>query len=141
MEKLGEGTYGVVYKAKDRVSGMIVALKKIRLDSEDEGVPATSIREICLLKELDHTNVVKYSFLLSFHSYFCCLSPFSLFFSFLFPCTKMVFLFRLFDVLHCKNRLYLVFEYVDYDLKKYMDSVKGDVNPKLVQVNFSSVFE
>jgi serine/threonine protein kinase len=59
MEKLGEGTYGVVYKAKDRVTGKILALKKIRLDSEDEGVPSTSIREIALLKELNHPNIVK----------------------------------------------------------------------------------
>ena len=59
IEKIGEGTYGVVYKAKDRVTGRIMALKKIRLDSEDEGVPSTSIREISLLKELDHPNVVK----------------------------------------------------------------------------------
>ena len=39
MEKIGEGTYGVVYKAKDRVSGEIIALKKIRLEAEDEGIP------------------------------------------------------------------------------------------------------
>ncbi len=50
---------GVVYKAKDRVTGRIMALKKIRLDHEDEGVPSTSIREISLLKELDHPNIVK----------------------------------------------------------------------------------
>lgn len=37
MEKVGEGTYGVVYKAKDRVTNEIVALKKIRLEAEDEG--------------------------------------------------------------------------------------------------------
>ena len=48
MEKIGEGTYGVVYKAKDRVSGEIVALKKIRLEAEDEGIPSTAIREISL---------------------------------------------------------------------------------------------
>jgi serine/threonine protein kinase len=59
IEKIGEGTYGVVYKAKDRVTGRTLALKKIRLDSEDEGVPSTSIREISLLKELDHPNIVK----------------------------------------------------------------------------------
>ncbi len=59
LEKIGEGTYGVVYKAKDKNTGRIVALKKIRLDSEDEGVPSTSIREISLLKELRHTNIVK----------------------------------------------------------------------------------
>ena len=50
MEKIGEGTYGVVYKAKDRVTGEIIALKKIRLDTESEGVPSTAMREISLLK-------------------------------------------------------------------------------------------
>ena len=59
VEKIGEGTYGVVYKAKDRQTGEIVALKKIRLEAEDEGVPSTAIREISLLKELAHPNVVQ----------------------------------------------------------------------------------
>jgi serine/threonine protein kinase len=49
---IGEGTYGVVYKAKDTETGEIYALKKIRLESEDEGIPSTAIREIALLKEL-----------------------------------------------------------------------------------------
>jgi cell division protein kinase 1 len=52
------GTYGVVYKAKNKKDGTIVALKKIRLENEDEGVPSTAIREISLLKELTHPNVV-----------------------------------------------------------------------------------
>jgi serine/threonine protein kinase len=38
LEKIGEGTYGIVYKAKDRVSGQIIALKRIRLEAEDEGL-------------------------------------------------------------------------------------------------------
>lgn len=59
IEKVGEGTYGVVYKARDRENGKIVALKKIRLETEDEGVPSTAIREISLLKELKHPNVVR----------------------------------------------------------------------------------
>ncbi|TPX31035.1 hypothetical protein SmJEL517_g05547 [Synchytrium microbalum] len=87
VEKIGEGTYGVVYKAKDRTTGTIVALKKIRLDTEDEGVPSTAIREISLLKELNHPNVV-----------------------------------RLLDIVHNDEKLYLIFEFLDLDLKKYMDT-------------------
>ena len=45
-EKLGEGTYGVVYKALDNDTKEFVALKKIRLESEEEGIPSTAIREI-----------------------------------------------------------------------------------------------
>jgi negative regulator of PHO system len=66
-----------------------VALKEIHLDSE-EGTPSTAIREISLMKELKHDNIV------SLH-----------------------------DVIHTENKLMLVFEYMDKDLKKYMDS-RGD---------------
>ena len=59
MEKLGEGTYGVVYKAKHKQTGEIVAVKRIRLEKEDDGVPSTAIREISLLKNLKHPNVVE----------------------------------------------------------------------------------
>ena len=59
IEKIGEGTYGVVYKARSVKTGQFVAMKKIRLESEDEGVPSTAIREISLLKELQHPNIVK----------------------------------------------------------------------------------
>ncbi|KAJ2128023.1 Cell division control protein 2, partial [Coemansia sp. RSA 921] len=58
LDKVGEGTYGVVYKARDLQSGGIVAMKKIRLEADDEGVPSTAIREISLLKELQHENIV-----------------------------------------------------------------------------------
>jgi len=58
LEKVGEGTYGVVYKAKD-AAGEIYALKTIRLEAEDEGIPSTAIREISLLKELQHPNIVR----------------------------------------------------------------------------------
>ena len=60
LERIGEGTYGIVYKAKDRVSEAIIALKRINLDAEDEGIPSTAIREISLLKELRHPNIVRY---------------------------------------------------------------------------------
>ena len=52
IEVIGEGTYGIVYKARDTDTDQIYALKKIRLESEDEGIPSTAIREIALLKEL-----------------------------------------------------------------------------------------
>ena len=58
LEKIGEGTYGVVYKARNKKTGRFAALKKIRLESEEEGVPSTAIREISILKELRHPNIV-----------------------------------------------------------------------------------
>ncbi|KAF2760231.1 Pkinase-domain-containing protein [Pseudovirgaria hyperparasitica] len=91
MEKVGEGTYGVVYKARDltRPDRPIVALKKIRLEAEDEGVPSTAIREISLLKEMNDPNIV-----------------------------------RLLNIVHADgHKLYLVFEFLDCDLKKYMEAL------------------
>ncbi|MGH0129629.1 UNVERIFIED_CONTAM: hypothetical protein FKN15_044251 [Acipenser sinensis] len=88
IEKIGEGTYGVVYKGRHKATGQVVAMKKIRLESEEEGVPSTAIREISLLKELQHPNIV-------------CLQ----------------------DVLMQESRLYLVFEFLSMDLKKYLDSI------------------
>ena len=59
LEKIGEGTYGYVYKARDSTNSEIVALKKIKLENEDEGVPSTAMREISILKELQHPNIVE----------------------------------------------------------------------------------
>jgi len=59
LEKIGEGTYGTVFKAKNRQTQEIVALKRYRLDTEDEGIPSSALREICLMKELKHTNIVR----------------------------------------------------------------------------------
>lgn len=50
MEKIGEGTYGTVFKGRNRDTMEIVALKRVRLDEDDEGVPSSALREICLLK-------------------------------------------------------------------------------------------
>lgn len=52
LEKVGEGTYGKVYKARCKKTGHIVALKKTRLDMEEEGVPSTALREVSLLQML-----------------------------------------------------------------------------------------
>ncbi|KAJ2845566.1 hypothetical protein J3B02_004645, partial [Coemansia erecta] len=98
IEKLGEGTYGIVYKAQNRETNEVVALKRIRLDNEEEGVPCTAIREISLLKELKHPNIL-----------------------------------GLFDVLHTEKKLTLVFEYMDSDLKKFVDAYGGDLDPLTVK--------
>lgn len=62
IEQVGEGTYGRVYKASYTHSdGTVeyVALKKVRMETEKEGFPITAIREIKILRELDHPNIVK----------------------------------------------------------------------------------
>ncbi|KAF0467809.1 protein serine/threonine kinase [Gigaspora margarita] len=102
IEKLGEGTYGIVYKAQNKDTNEVVALKRIRLDNEEEGVPCTAIREISLLKELKHANIV-----------------------------------RLYDVLHTEKKLTLVFEYLDSDLKKFLDTYGGDLDvPTIKQLMY-----
>ena len=57
-EKVGNGTYGVVYKAKHKKSGDTVALKKMIFEVKNEGVPSTTLREISLLCEVQHKNIV-----------------------------------------------------------------------------------
>ncbi|KAL1923530.1 uncharacterized protein VTP21DRAFT_8510 [Calcarisporiella thermophila] len=58
LNQIGEGTYGVVYRARDRQTNEIVALKRIRMQNDNDGMPVSSIREISLLQKLKHPNVV-----------------------------------------------------------------------------------
>lgn len=57
-EKIGHGTYGEVYKVKDTKLGKVVALKKIIIQNENQGIPSTTLREISILKNLKHPNTV-----------------------------------------------------------------------------------
>ncbi|CAK0810147.1 unnamed protein product [Prorocentrum cordatum] len=59
LNRLGEGTYGTVYRARDSESGRVVALKKVRIHNEKGGFPCSSLREIRLLKRLRHPNIVE----------------------------------------------------------------------------------
>ncbi|XP_063719538.1 cyclin-dependent kinase 17-like isoform X3 [Symsagittifera roscoffensis] len=86
LEKLGEGTYATVYKGMSRLTQCMVALKVIRME-KDEGTPCTAIREISILKNLRHANIV-----------------------------------TLHDVIHGQSSLTLVFEYLENDLKKFLDN-------------------
>uniref|UniRef100_A0A8C3AUP1 cyclin-dependent kinase n=1 Tax=Cyclopterus lumpus TaxID=8103 RepID=A0A8C3AUP1_CYCLU len=85
LDKLGEGTYATVFKGRSKLTDNLVALKEIRLEHE-EGAPCTAIREVSLLKDLKHANIV-----------------------------------TLHDIIHTDKSLTLVFEYLDKDLKQYMD--------------------
>lgn len=80
-----QGTYATVFKGRSKLTDNLVALKEIRLEHE-EGAPCTAIREVSLLKDLKHANIV-----------------------------------TLHDIVHTDKSLTLVFEYLDKDLKQYMD--------------------
>ena len=58
VDQVGEGTYAKVYKAREKRTQQVVALKRIRIESEKDGFPITAMREIRLLTLLRHTNVV-----------------------------------------------------------------------------------
>ncbi|KAM3864042.1 uncharacterized protein cdk12 [Diretmus argenteus] len=94
---IGEGTYGQVYKAKDKDTGELVALKKVRLDNEKEGFPITAIREIKILRQLNHRSVVNMKEIVT---------------------DKQDAL----DFKKDKGAFYLVFEYMDHDLMGLLES-------------------
>lgn len=98
LEKLGEGTYGIVYKAQDQETLSFVAIKQTKILQEEEGVPSTTLREVSVLKTISHPNVVK-----------------------------------LLDVSLSQSNLTLIFEYMDYDLRYFLNHTKRIVAPNLLQ--------
>ncbi|KAK4357602.1 hypothetical protein RND71_023212 [Anisodus tanguticus] len=58
LNRIDEGTYGVVYRAKDKKTGEVVALKKVKMEKEREGFPLTSLREINILLSIHHPSIV-----------------------------------------------------------------------------------
>ncbi|KAL3982276.1 Cyclin-dependent kinase 16 [Acanthocheilonema viteae] len=98
LEKLGEGTYATVYKGRSRLTEKFVALKEIRLELE-EGAPCTAIREVSILRDLRHANIV-----------------------------------TLHDIIHTERILTLVFEYVDRDLKQYLDDCQDVMSMRNVRL-------
>ncbi|PVD22424.1 hypothetical protein C0Q70_18236 [Pomacea canaliculata] len=59
LAKIGQGTFGEVFKARERASkSKVVAMKRVLLDNEKEGFPITALREIKILQQLHHENIV-----------------------------------------------------------------------------------
>lgn len=57
--QVGQGTYSNVYKARDRATGKVVALKKVRFDTSEPESVKFMAREIAILRKLDHPNIIK----------------------------------------------------------------------------------
>ncbi|KAG5851096.1 hypothetical protein ANANG_G00089390 [Anguilla anguilla] len=93
----GEGTYGQVYKAKDKDTAEMVALKKVRLDNEKEGFPITAIREIKILRQLNHKSIINMKEIVTDKE-------------------------DAVDFRNDKGAFYLVFEYMDHDLMGLLES-------------------
>lgn len=103
LEKIGEGSYGQVYKAKDKQTNELVALKKVRLEHDKEGFPITAVREIKILRQLKHKNIVNLQEIVTDKQ----------------------------DALEFrkdKGSFYLVFEYMEHDLMGLLDSGMVDFN-------------
>uniref|UniRef100_G1KU63 Protein kinase domain-containing protein n=1 Tax=Anolis carolinensis TaxID=28377 RepID=G1KU63_ANOCA len=94
---IGEGTYGQVYKARDKDTGEMVALKKVRLDNEKEGFPITAIREIKILRQLTHKSIINMKEIVTDKE-------------------------DALDFKKDKGAFYLVFEYMDHDLMGLLES-------------------
>ncbi len=108
-ETIGSGTYGVVYKGVNKLTNEIIAIKKIRIEMESEGVPSTALREISILRELKHRNIVELK-----------------------------------DVVCSENKLYLLFEYLEIDLRKYLESLmenNEELEPEFVKSFIFQILE
>jgi len=113
-DQIGSGTYGVVWKAKDKVTGEVVALKKIRMENEKEGFPITAIREIKILQSLNHENVVSLKEIVASE-----------------------------DKREALDTVFLVFEYLDHDLAGLLDSghFKATLTTEHIKCYMRQLFE
>ena len=109
IQTVGGGAYGVVYKGYNTETNEVIAVKRIKIEAENEGIPSTAIREISLLREIEHENVVKWLW-----GRLC----------------------RLKDVVTTEQKLYLIFEFVDMDLRQFLEQsdAKAPLDPRLIKV-------
>lgn len=103
LKIIGEGTYGKVFKAVDVKTRQLVALKSVKLENEKEGFPITAVREIKILRQLQHPNIVNMIEIVT---------------------DKQDAL----DFRKDRGEFYLVFEYMDHDLFGLLDSGLLELN-------------
>ncbi|XP_075695695.1 cyclin-dependent kinase 11B-like isoform X3 [Rhinoderma darwinii] len=106
LNRIEEGTYGVVYRAKDKKTDEIVALKRLKMEKEKEGFPITSLREINTILKAQHDNIVRV---------------------------------REIVVGSNMDKIYIVMNYVEHDLKSLMETMKqpflpGEVKTLMIQL-------
>uniref|UniRef100_A0A8C2QAX3 cyclin-dependent kinase n=1 Tax=Cyprinus carpio TaxID=7962 RepID=A0A8C2QAX3_CYPCA len=106
LNRIEEGTYGVVYRAKDKKTDEIVALKRLKMEKEKEGFPITSLREINTILKAQHPNIVTV---------------------------------REIVVGSNMDKIYIVMNYVEHDLKSLMETMKqpflpGEIKTLMIQL-------
>ncbi|XP_030078201.1 cyclin-dependent kinase 11B isoform X13 [Microcaecilia unicolor] len=106
LNRIEEGTYGVVYRARDKKTEEIVALKRLKMEKEKEGFPITSLREINTILKAQHPNIVTV---------------------------------REIVVGSNMDKIYIVMNYVEHDLKSLMETMKqpflpGEVKTLMIQL-------
>ncbi|KAG8434373.1 hypothetical protein GDO86_012668 [Hymenochirus boettgeri] len=104
LNRIEEGTYGVVYRAKDKKTDEIVALKRLKMEKEKEGFPITSLREINTILKAQHPNIVTV---------------------------------REIVVGSNMDKIYIVMNYVEHDLKSLMETMKQPFLPGEVRLLFN----
>ncbi|CEL58897.1 hypothetical protein RSOLAG1IB_08917 [Rhizoctonia solani AG-1 IB] len=112
LEKLGEGTFGEVHKATHTVTRKVVALKRILMHNEKEGLPVTALREIKILKMLTHPSVV--------------------------PLSDMVVEASTRDK---KGSIYMVFPYMDHDLAGLLENPSVKFSPSQIKLYMRQLLE
>ncbi|TPX32823.1 hypothetical protein SmJEL517_g04112 [Synchytrium microbalum] len=106
LNQVGEGTYGTVYKARDKRNQALVALKKVRIEPDKDGFPITGIREIKILTTLHHPNIVKLN-----------------------------------EIVSSRDRIDLVFEYMDHDLTGLFANTAFKPSPAHIKCLMLQMFE
>jgi serine/threonine protein kinase len=125
QEPVGTGTYGVVYKAVDKTlpEKPLVALKKIKMEKETQGFPVTAIREIKILNLMNHKNVVHLREIVTYEN----------------TGNEQDASYR--DKGIGAGDVFMVFEYVDYDLSVILKSERFRATPEVIKSYMHQLLE